>query len=53
MLALQNLILGVPAAFSGPCSNQVPGYVDKVDQFRAKGIKDVYIVAVNDGMSTI
>lgn len=48
----RNLILGVPAAFSGTCSNQVPGYVGKLSQFHEKGIKDIYVVSVNDGFVT-
>jgi 2-Cys peroxiredoxin 5 len=52
VLTGKNLVLGVPAAFSGPCSNQVPGYVDKLTQFREKGIKDIYVVAVNDAFVT-
>jgi hypothetical protein len=38
----------VPAAFSGTCSNQVPGFVEKLSEFKAKGVNDIYVVAVND-----
>ncbi|CEH17331.1 related to peroxisomal membrane protein 20 [Ceraceosorus bombacis] len=44
----KNIILGVPGAFTPPCSSQVPGYLQHADQFLAKGVKGIYIVAVND-----
>lgn len=31
-----------------PCSSQVPGYIAKHDEFVAKGVSDIYVVAVND-----
>lgn len=46
------LIVGVPGAFTPPCSSHVPGYVEHADQLAAKGIKSVYIVAVNDAFTT-
>jgi hypothetical protein len=42
----------VPAAFSGTCSNQAPQYVEKLSQFKAKGVKEIYVVAVNDAFVT-
>lgn len=48
----KNIIVGVPAAFSGTCSNQAPGYVEKYEQFKERGIKDIYVVAVNDAFVT-
>ncbi|EME41823.1 hypothetical protein DOTSEDRAFT_46717 [Dothistroma septosporum NZE10] len=47
-----NVIVGVPGAFTPPCSSQVPGYVEHADQFAAKGVKGIYIVAVNDVFTT-
>ncbi|KAF7195363.1 Peroxisomal membrane associated protein 20 [Pseudocercospora fuligena] len=51
-LAGKNIIVGVPGAFTPPCSSQVPGYVEKADQFAAKGVQGIYIVAVNDVFTT-
>lgn len=34
--------------FSGVCSNQVPPYITSFSDFKAKGINNVYVVAVND-----
>merc|ERR1712032_1074711 len=42
------VLVGVPGAFTPPCSSQVPGYVQHYEAFKAKGVKDIYIVAVND-----
>ncbi|KAJ9091120.1 hypothetical protein QFC20_007727 [Naganishia adeliensis] len=45
----KNVIVLVPAAFSPVCSEtQVPGYIERYDQFAAKGVKDIYILSVND-----
>ena len=44
----KNLVVAVPGAFSSTCSNQVPGYVEHAEQFAAKGVQGVYVVAVND-----
>ncbi|KAI5367580.1 Putative redoxin [Septoria linicola] len=46
------VIVGVPGAFTPPCSSQVPGYVEKAEQFAAKGVTGIYIVAVNDAFTT-
>ncbi|KAL0948157.1 hypothetical protein HGRIS_010773 [Hohenbuehelia grisea] len=43
-----NVIVGVPGAFTGTCSAQVPGYIQTLDQFKAKGVQNVFVVAVND-----
>ncbi|KAF2167055.1 hypothetical protein M409DRAFT_66141 [Zasmidium cellare ATCC 36951] len=51
-LSGKNIIVGVPGAFTPPCSSQVPGYVEHADQFAAKGVKGIYIVAVNDAFTT-
>lgn len=46
------LVVGVPGAFTPPCSSHVPGYVTDVEKFAAKGVKGIYIVAVNDAFTT-
>lgn len=43
-----DLVLGVPGAFTAPCSKQIPGYISDVEKFQQKGIKDIYVVGVND-----
>ncbi|EKM77250.1 hypothetical protein AGABI1DRAFT_122245 [Agaricus bisporus var. burnettii JB137-S8] len=42
------LIIGVPGAFTGTCSRQIPDYIRKFDEFQAKGVKNIYVVSVND-----
>ncbi|KAH9939706.1 Redoxin [Epithele typhae] len=44
----KSVIVGVPGAFTGTCSKQVPGYIDAFEQFKAKGIDNIFVVAVND-----
>ncbi|KAI0631600.1 Redoxin [Trametes polyzona] len=44
----KNVFVGVPGAFTGTCSAQVPGYIKAYEQFREKGVENVYIVGVND-----
>ncbi|KAI9059369.1 Redoxin [Trametes sanguinea] len=44
----KNVFVGVPGAFTGTCSAQVPGYIKAFDKFKEKGVENVYIVAVND-----
>ncbi|KAI0349841.1 Redoxin [Trametes cingulata] len=44
----KNIFVGVPGAFTGTCTAQVPGYIKAYDQFKAKGIENIYVVAVND-----
>ncbi|THU98543.1 Redoxin, partial [Dendrothele bispora CBS 962.96] len=45
----KNIIVGVPGAFSGTCSNShVPGYLQNYEKFKAKGINEIFVVAVND-----
>ncbi|KAI0328929.1 Redoxin [Cubamyces sp. BRFM 1775] len=44
----KNVFVGVPGAFTGTCTAQVPGYINAYEQFKAKGIDNIYVVAVND-----
>ncbi|CAD6585900.1 MAG: hypothetical protein TREMPRED_004273 [Tremellales sp. Tagirdzhanova-0007] len=44
----KSVLVLVPGAFSPACSSQVPGYVEKYEAFKAKGVSDIYVVAVND-----
>jgi peroxiredoxin len=43
------VIFGLPGAFTPTCSaKHVPGYVANHDQIRAKGVDEVWCLAVND-----
>ncbi|KAI5807828.1 Redoxin [Peziza echinospora] len=42
------LIVGVPGAFTPPCSDHVPTYILAYDELLKKGIREIYVVAVND-----
>ena len=43
------VLFGVPGAFTGVCSgNHLPGYLDNLDQIKAKGVDDVVCLSVND-----
>ncbi|KAJ7475201.1 Redoxin [Mycena galericulata] len=44
----KHIIVGVPGAFTGTCHAQVPGYISQFDAFKAKGIEQIAVVAVND-----
>ncbi|KZP02737.1 thioredoxin-like protein [Athelia psychrophila] len=44
----RNIIVGVPAAFAPNCDAHPPGYIDNYEEFQARGISDIFIVAVND-----
>jgi hypothetical protein len=48
MLILSQKQLGVPGAFTPPCSSQVPQYIADYEKFKEKGVKNIYVVAVND-----
>ena len=44
------VIFGLPGAFTPTCSaKHVPGYLANLDKLKAKGIDEVWCVAVNDG----
>ncbi|KAJ7216953.1 Redoxin [Mycena haematopus] len=44
----KHIIVGVPGAFTGTCHAQVPGYISQFEAFKAKGIEQIAVVAVND-----
>ncbi|KAG6816065.1 hypothetical protein H0H87_008897 [Tephrocybe sp. NHM501043] len=48
VLSGKNIIVGVPGAFTGTCHAQVPGYIENYEEFKAKGVNEIYIVSVND-----
>jgi peroxiredoxin len=44
------VIFGLPGAYTPTCSaKHVPGYVEKLSALKAKGVDEVWCVAVNDG----
>jgi peroxiredoxin len=43
-------LFAVPGAFTPTCSNaHLPGFLENLEAFRARGVDDVVCVAVNDG----
>ena len=43
------ILVSVPGAFTPTCSNEhLPGYVKLYDEFKKKGIDDIFFVATND-----
>jgi peroxiredoxin len=43
------VIFGLPGAYTPTCSAQhVPGYVAHADEFKAKGIDEIWCISVND-----
>ena len=42
------VIFAVPGAFTPTCNVQLPGYVDKADALKGKGIDEIICLAVND-----
>jgi peroxiredoxin len=44
------VIFGLPGAYTPTCSaKHVPGYIQNLDQLKAKKVDEVWCVAVNDG----
>ena len=44
------IVFGLPGAFTPTCSSkQLPGFEEMYDQFKEKGIDEIYCVSVNDG----
>ncbi|CAH02911.1 peroxiredoxin family protein [Kluyveromyces lactis] len=47
------IIVGLPAAFSPACSaSHVPGYIAHLKELKEKGVKQVFVTAVNDSFVT-
>lgn len=43
------VLFGIPGALTPTCSEkQLPGYVEKADEFKAKGVDTIACLAVND-----
>ena len=43
------IIFGVPGAFTSTCSiKHLPGYIDRADDLKSKGIDSIYCLSVND-----
>ena len=44
------VVFGLPGAFTPTCSGKhLPGFVARLDQFKAKQVDQIWCVAVNDG----
>ncbi|KAJ0673503.1 putative thioredoxin-dependent peroxiredoxin [Helianthus annuus] len=43
------VIFGVPGAFTPTCSmKHVPGFIEKSEELKAKGVEDLLLISVND-----
>ena len=46
------IIVALPGAFTPTCSStHLPGFEEKYEEFKAKGIDEVYCISVNDAFS--
>ena len=52
MLTPSPVQVGVPGAFTGTCSAQIPAYIHAYAQFKQRGVDNIYVVAVNDAFVT-
>ncbi|TFK71402.1 Redoxin [Pluteus cervinus] len=44
----KNIIVGVPGAFTNTCNQHIPGFLENLEEFKKRGVSDIFIVAVND-----
>ena len=45
----KTVVFALPGAFTDPCSTtHIPSFIRVMDQLKAKGVEDVYCIAVND-----
>ncbi|KAF8453888.1 Redoxin [Kalaharituber pfeilii] len=42
------VVVGVPGAYTPPCSSHVPSYIKTYLDLLNKGVQDIYIIGVND-----